>query len=115
MCDASISSFDIENIELIKYSTKNIFDFDDQNIAFVINSIDKLTTDFNINNYIIILDEIHALLKVLLTADTLNNKRRYILNVFSTLLKGCYQIIAVDGCICDNVIDYIEKLNRPKK
>ena len=115
LCDASISSFDIENIELIKYSTKNIFDFDDKNIAFVINSIDKLTTDFNINNYIIILDEIHALLKVLLTADTLNNKRRYILNVFSTLLKGCYQIIAVDGCICDNVIDYIEKLNRPKK
>ena len=63
LCDASISLFDIENIELIKYSTKNIFDFDDKNIAFVINSIDKLTTDFNINNYIIILDEIHALLK----------------------------------------------------
>ena len=82
MCDASISSFDIENIELIKYSTKNIFDFDDKNIAFVINSIDKLNISFDIKKYVIILDEIHALIKVLLTADTLNNKRKHILNIF---------------------------------
>jgi hypothetical protein len=115
LCEASISSFNIENIELLKYNTKNIFDFDNKNIAFVINSIDKLNISFDIKNYIIILDEIHALLKVLLTADTLNNKRKYILNIFTTLLKNCHQIIAVDGCICDNVLNYIKKLNRPKK
>ncbi len=38
LCNASITSFNIENIEQLKYNSKNIFDFDDKHIAFVIHS-----------------------------------------------------------------------------
>lgn len=119
LCEATIAGFNKDDINITEYKSHSVFkskdDYKEQetrdNLAYVVNSIDKIAS-YDFSNYIIYLDEIHALLKVLLTSTTLNNKRKQILRVFNIILKKCHKIIATDGCICDNVLTYIKKLKR---
>lgn len=112
LCQATIAGFEKEDLNITDYKDHKPNE-EPVNIAYVVNSIEKIQI-LDFSNYIIYLDEIHALIKVLLTSSTLNTKRKQILRILTQILKNCRQIIATDGCICDNVLTFIKKLNRIK-
>ena len=64
------------------------------------------------NEYIIFLDEIHSLIKYLLTCDNLKDRRKKLFSLFLNILKNAKQIIMTDGDICDNCLFMLKSLNR---
>jgi len=96
-----------EKISKIK---KNI---NKQSIFITIDSLLNLK-NFNINycDYVIFIDEIHSLIKYLLTCENLKNKRKPLFSYFMNVLKSAKQIIMADGDICNNTIRLLQILKR---
>jgi len=64
---------------------------------------------------VVFVDEIHSVLQYLLTSSTLKNKRREVFTSIGWILKHCKQIIGADGDICDNVMQFMELLQREEE
>jgi len=96
-----------EKISKIK---KNI---NKQSIFITIDSLLNLK-NFNINycDYVVFIDEIHSLIKYLLTCENLKNKRKPLFSYFMNVLKSAKQIIMADGDICNNTIRLLQILKR---
>jgi len=74
--------------------------------VIVINSILRLDIN-DLNNYIVYLDEITAIIETLLNSPTIK-ERKEILNKFIEILKNCYAIIATDATITDITKEILE-------
>ena len=109
-CDYNKSK---EEEDLDKYN-KEMKDRINKNSIFItIDSILNLAK-YNIkyNEYIVFIDEVHSLIKYLLTCENLKDRRKKLFSYFMNILKNAKQIIMSDGDICDNTIILLKRLNR---
>lgn len=112
------------DIEMINHKSKEEEDLEkhkremkekiNKNSIFItIDSILNLA-QYNIkyNEYIVFIDEVHSLIKYLLTCENLKDRRKKLFSYFMNILKNAKQIIMSDGDICDNTITILKRLNR---
>jgi hypothetical protein len=84
-----------------------------KSIFITIDSILNLAQyNINFNEYIVFIDEVHSLIKYLLTCENLKDRRKKLFSYFMNILKNSKQIILSDGDICDNTINLLKRLNR---
>jgi len=60
----------------------------------------------------IFLDEVHSLIKYILSCENIGGRRLPIIIFLTKILKECRQIIAVDGDVCNNTIALIELIKQ---
>ena len=60
----------------------------------------------------IFLDEVHSLIKYILSCENIGGRRLPIIMFLTKILKECRQIIAVDGDVCNNTIALIELIKQ---
>ena len=89
-------------------------------ISGIVSTIDsivkiKMLIGDDIKKYVVFVDEFHSVLQHLLTSSTLKNKRRQVFASIGWILKHCKQIVGADGDICDNVMQFMELLQREEE
>jgi hypothetical protein len=114
-----------ENMDLLKYNDEDLNDKyftmkKENKISGIVSTIDsiikiKMLIGEDIKKYVVFIDEFHSVLQYLLTSSTLKNKRRQVFASIGWILKHCKQIIGADGDICDNVMQFMELLQRKEK
>jgi hypothetical protein len=68
--------------------------------------------DIDFTNRTIFLDEVHSLLKYILSCENIGGRRLPIIIFLTKIMKECKQIIAVDGDICNNTIALLELIKQ---
>jgi hypothetical protein len=61
---------------------------------------------------IIFLDEVHSLLKYILSCENIGGRRLPIIMFLTKIMRECKQIIAVDGDVCNNTIALLELIKQ---
>ena len=88
-------------------------DIKNSSVFITIDSILILSQyDINYSEYVVFLDEIHYLIKYIITCENLKDRRKQLFSYFMNILKHAKQIIMADGDICNNCIKLLQKLNR---
>jgi len=102
-----------EEEDLEKHKKEIMQNINKNSIFITIDSILNLA-QYNIrfNEYIVFIDEVHSLIKYLLTCENLKDRRKKLFSYFMNILKNSKQIIMSDGDICDNTINLLKRLNR---
>jgi len=81
---------------------------DDMSYITTIDSIVKIPYDEDFSNTVLFLDEYASIVDYLITSDTLNSNRIIVYNLFMRMIKGCKQIICVDGDINDVSLKFLQ-------
>lgn len=74
-------------------------------IDSLISIIEKI---WDIDEYIIYIDEVHSVIDYLIKCPTIEKNRREIIRVFVDILKRCKGVITTDGDVNDNTISFFE-------
>lgn len=103
------------NIDLVCYDNTDSYEItvNRQNVVIQIDSIvNKLKRMPDFSNYVVNIDEIHSLLKHLITSPTVKD-RSHIFSLLNKILKEAHTIIGADADVDDIVLQHLQEIDVP--
>tara|TARA_R110002020_G_scaffold38146_6_gene115008 strand:+ start:1543 stop:4287 length:2745 start_codon:yes stop_codon:yes gene_type:complete len=100
------NDLDVEYYEYMDFWEKS---YSQSNIVIQIDSLLKIHQGFDLENYVIVLDEFESMLYHLFMVETMNNKRISVFKKLIYLLQNCKNFICIDADITEKSIEFLNR------